>query len=221
MPVKSELILNPNKTLTYRLCRAIVRVFAALLFRPRIIGAHEIPQEGPVIVAPVHRSNLDFAFSPFLSSRKVFFMAKDGLWNFKPLGILLERLGAFPVNRSATDREAMSLAEECLRQGFALVIFPEGTRKEGLNVETLHDGAMFIASRTGAKIVPVGIGGVDAALPKGKRIPRPKRVTIIVGPALDPPVSKDGERISRSQISLKTEELRSALERTYREAENF
>ena len=44
----------------------------------------------------------------------------------------------------------MAAAEEVLRQGQALVLFPEGTRQEGSTIETLHDGAMFIAARTGA-----------------------------------------------------------------------
>jgi 1-acyl-sn-glycerol-3-phosphate acyltransferase len=103
-----------------------------------------------------------------------------------------------------------------LRQGHALVLFPEGTRKEGRNVAPLHDGAMFVASRTGAKIVPVGIGGSDRAMPKGAKLPRPSKITIIVGPALEPP-SSDG-RVSRSVLAAKSGELREALESVYHQS---
>ena len=54
---------------------------AAIFFRPVVDGADNIPLEGPVIIAPIHRSNVDFAFSLFISPRKVFFMAKEGVFH--------------------------------------------------------------------------------------------------------------------------------------------
>jgi 1-acyl-sn-glycerol-3-phosphate acyltransferase len=165
------------------------------------------------LIAPIHRSNVDFAFTLFISPRKVFFMAKDGLYNHPLFGKLLVRLGAFPVNRDAADRGSMRLAEEVLRRGQALVLFPEGTRKDGPNVEPLHDGAMFIAARTGATVVPVGIAGSDKAMGHGAKFPRFAKIHIVVGKPISPPVSEG--RVSRSQISAKTEELREALEAAY------
>jgi 1-acyl-sn-glycerol-3-phosphate acyltransferase len=170
-----------------------------------------------VLIAPIHRSNVDFAFTLFISPRKVFFMAKDGLFKVKWFGALLAHLGAFPVHRSAqTDRESMKAAEEVLRQGQALVLFPEGTRKEGRVVETLNDGAMFIAARTGATVVPVGIGGSHRAMPRGAKIPRPAKIRIVIGAPIAPPVAEG--RVSRSAITAKSEELRTALEAVYLES---
>jgi 1-acyl-sn-glycerol-3-phosphate acyltransferase len=166
-----------------------------------------------VLIAPIHRSNVDFAFTLFISPRKVFFMAKDSIFRVPILGPLVTHLGAFPVRRGSADRESMSLAEQVLRRGYALVLFPEGTRKEGLSVQTLHDGAMFVAARTGATVVPVGIGGSDKAMPLGAKFPRPAKIRIIVGTPISPPVS-DG-RVSRSAISAKSEELRAQLENVY------
>jgi 1-acyl-sn-glycerol-3-phosphate acyltransferase len=156
---------------------------------------------------------VDFAFTLFISPRKVFFMAKDSIFRVPILGPLVTHLGAFPVRRGSADRESMSLAEQVLRRGYALVLFPEGTRKEGLSVQTLHDGAMFVAARTGATVVPVGIGGSDKAMPLGAKFPRPARIRIVVGTPISPPVS-DG-RVSRSAISAKSEELRAQLENVY------
>jgi 1-acyl-sn-glycerol-3-phosphate acyltransferase len=110
----------------------------------------------------------------------------------------------------------MSSAEEVLRQGHALVLFPEGTRKEGRSVHTLHDGAMFVAARTGATVVPVGIGGSDKAMPLGAKLPRPAKIRIVIGKPILPPVS-DG-RVSRSAISSKSEALRVELERAYHQS---
>jgi 1-acyl-sn-glycerol-3-phosphate acyltransferase len=217
MPEEPTLKLNPHKSVTYHVVAAIISGLSRLFFRPQVTGRENIPLTGPVLIAPIHRSNVDFAFTLFISPRKVFFMAKDGLFKIHWFGSLLQHLGAFPVDRGAlADRESMRLAEEVLRQGQALVLFPEGTRKEGRHVGTLNDGAMFIAARTGATVVPVGIGGSDRAMPLGTRIPRPAKIRIVIGRPIAPPVAEG--RVSRTQITAKSEELRAALEAVYWQA---
>jgi 1-acyl-sn-glycerol-3-phosphate acyltransferase len=216
MAEAQPLSLSERRTFTYRVCAAVVSGLAALLFRPTVIGAENIPLEGPVLIAPIHRSNVDFALTLFISKRKVFFMAKDSLFRVPLLGPLITHLGAFPIHRGSADRDSMAHSEAVLRQGHALVLFPEGTRKEGLSVAPLHDGAMFVAARTGAKVVPVGIGGSDRAMPKGARLPRPSKIRIVVGTPIDPPSSEG--RVARSALAAKSEELRAALEGVYHES---
>ena len=53
------------------------------------------------------------------------------------------------------------------------MLFPEGTRRAGPVVEDLMEGAAFLSARTGAPIVPIGIGGSDLAMPKGSDVPKP------------------------------------------------
>jgi 1-acyl-sn-glycerol-3-phosphate acyltransferase len=216
MSQEHHLQLNPKKTVFYWAVAILMSGLAQVFFRPSVRGRQNIPATGPVLVAPIHRSNLDFAFTLFISRRKVFFMAKDSLFRVPVLGGALIQLGAFPVKRGQADREAMRSAEEVLNAGHALILFPEGTRKFGPDVEPLHDGAMFIAARTHAMVVPVGIAGTDRALPDGAKIPRPVKVRIVVGTALTPP--EQSRRPSRSAIAAKTEELRRALEDTYHES---
>ena len=216
MAEAQPLSLSERRTFTYRVCAALVSGLSRVLFRPTVVGAENIPLEGPVLIAPIHRSNVDFALTLFISKRKVFFMAKDSVFRVPLLGPLITRLGAFPIHRGSADRESMTHSEAVLRQGHALVLFPEGTRKEGRSVAPLHDGAMFMAARTGAKVVPVGIGGSDRAMPKGAKLPRPAKIKIVVGAALDPPSSEG--RVARSALSAKSEELRAALEQVYHES---
>jgi 1-acyl-sn-glycerol-3-phosphate acyltransferase len=218
MAEQEHLQLSEARTFTYRLCAGIVALVARVLFRPSVTGAENIPLTGPVLIAPIHRSNVDFALTLFISKRKVFFMAKDSLFRVPVLGTLITHLGAFPVKRGSADRESMTLSEDVLRQGHALVLFPEGTRKEGRAVAPLHDGAMFVAARTGATIVPVGIGGSDRAMPKGAKLPRFARIRIVVGAPIAPPMSEG--RVARSALAAKSEELRSALEAVYHESLN-
>ena len=80
---------------------------------------------------------------------------------------------SFPVHRESADREALQRAEEVLKRGEVLVLFPEGTRREGPEIEDLMEGAAFLSARTGAPIVPIGIGGSDLSMPKGSAIPKP------------------------------------------------
>ncbi len=218
MSDSATLEINENKTVVYRLVAGLLTFLSFVLYRPRVTGKENIPLSGPVLIAPIHRSNVDFAFTLFISPRKVFFMAKDGIFKFAPLRILLLHLGAFPVKRGSADRESMALAEEVLRRGHALVLFPEGTRKEGRAVAELRDGAMFVASRTGATVVPVGVGGSERAMPAGKWLPRPARIRIVIGAPIAPPSGEGQERVSRRAITAKSEELRSELERVYQQA---
>ncbi len=181
---------DARRSLLYRVLRGGLWVFMALWFRPVVVGREKVPPSGPVLIAPVHRSFIDFGFAGFVTSRKLFFMAKEELWHSRLLGWVLERLGVFPVNRSGTDRDALYRAEEVLRRGLVLVMFPEGTRQAGATVKEILEGAAFVALRTGATIVPLGIGGSDRAMPKGSVFPRPTRVRVVVGDPLVPSSSR-------------------------------
>ena len=207
-----------RRTLGYRLARLVFTGIVGLWFRPRVTGKEHVPRHGPVILAPVHRSFADFGFNAFVTRRKLFFMAKDELWGSRILGWLLLVLGAFPVHRESADREALRHAEEVLRRGQVLVLFPEGTRQVGSEVAELLEGAAFLSARTGAPIVPVGIGNSDLAMPKGRRIPKPLRIRVVVGAPLEPPGRSEGGRVSRSRVHATTEELRSRIQLVYDEA---
>ena len=213
MPKVNSIKLDTHKSLSYRFVSRVIKILAFLFFRPTATGAENIPETGPVLIAPIHRSNVDFAFSLFVSKRKIFFMAKDSLFKIKLIGTFLLHLGAFPVNRDSADRDSMAASELVLQQGQALILFPEGTRKEGPVIEPLRDGAMFIASRTNSVVVPVGIGGSDKAMKPGAKFPRPARIKIVVGKAITPPTAEG--RVSRSAISAKTAELQKALQDVY------
>jgi 1-acyl-sn-glycerol-3-phosphate acyltransferase len=206
---------DPRRTVGYRICRTIFELLVGAWFRPVVTGRAHVPAEGPVILAPVHRSFADFAFSAFVTDRKLFFMAKDSLWKRRPLGWLLLTLGAFPVHRESADREALRHAEEVLRTGQVLVLFPEGTRKEGPEVAPLLEGAAFLAARTGARLVPVGIGGSDRAMPKGSHVPKPVRIRVVVGEPVPAPERSEGGRVARSRVHATTEALRRRVQDAY------
>jgi 1-acyl-sn-glycerol-3-phosphate acyltransferase len=209
---------DATRTPEYRVFRAAVHGLWSAYFRPTVTGTQHVPTAGPFIIAPSHRSNVDFAFAIYVTRRKTFFMAKDSLWHNALLGGFIGSMGAFPVHRGAADRSALGAAESVLRAGEPLVLFPEGTRKEGPAIGALLEGASFLAARTGAPIVPVGIAGTDRAMPRGAKVPRPAKVHVVIGERVAAPVSEDGARVPRRLIAATTDALRTALQAAYDEA---
>lgn len=210
--------IDPRRTALYRLERMIFVTSLWAWFRPKVVGREHIPATGPAILAPVHRSFADFSFAAFCTERKLFFMTKDEMWKNKWLGKLLLTVGAFPVHRESADREALQRAEEVLRRGELLVLFPEGTRRDGTVVDDLMEGAAFLSARTGAPIVPIGIGGSDLAMSKGSSVPKPYTIQVVIGPTIPPPPRTEGGRVSRSAVRAATEALVPRLQAVYDEA---
>ena len=201
----------------YRVVRAIVWAISKTVFRLSVEGAERLPASGPYVIAPTHRSNLDSFFVALVTKRRVRFMAKQEIWKVRWLGRLAEALGAFPVDRAGADRAALRTAMACVEAGEPLVVFPEGTRRRGPVVEDLHDGAAYVAARLGVPIVPIGIGGSEAILPKGAKVPRLKKVHLVVGDPLRAP-DRDGGSVKRSDVRELTDGIEVALQKVFDEA---
>jgi 1-acyl-sn-glycerol-3-phosphate acyltransferase len=199
----------------YRVVRALIVGFSRLYWRLSIEGREHIPAEGPFVLAPVHRSNVDFAIASTVTKRRMRFMGKDSLFKPKPFAAFITALGAYPVHRGAADREALRRTIEMIESGEPVVIFPEGTRQTGPEVQKLFEGAAYVATRTGVPIVPVGIGGSEKAMPKGSKMLHPTKVTVVIGPALHPKAPEEGKRTSRRAIHELTEELHTEIQKLF------
>jgi 1-acyl-sn-glycerol-3-phosphate acyltransferase len=210
-----DFTVDTRLTPIYGFLRILVRCLNRLLFRTTVDGAGRVPDTGPVIIAPVHRSFIDFFVASEVTRRKLHYMAKDSLWDNGLLARILPAIGAFPVHRGSADREALRRAQRVLEAGEVLILFPEGERRTGPVVSDLHEGVAFLAARTGAAVVPVGIGGSASVMPKGRKIPRPRHIHLEVGEPLPPPARTGGGRIARSRIHEYTEELAVTLQELY------
>ena len=214
-PLDFDVRVDTGLTPLYRLLRVVVHIVNRLVFRTTVTPEGTVPTEGPVIIAPVHRSFIDFLVASEVTDRKVHYMAKDTLWKNGLLARILPLLGAFPVHRESADREALRRAQQVLDAGEVLILFPEGERRTGPVIENLHEGVAFLSARTGATVIPVGIGGSASVMPKGSKIPRPRHIHLEVGPAIPPPERSGSGRVPRSRIHLLTEELTTTLQVLY------
>ena len=202
----------------YQLVRSLIAVVSRAYWRLTIEGRENVPATGAFVLAPVHRSFIDFALVSGITRRRMRYMGKDSLWKVSLFGRFISALGAFPVRRGAADREALRRSIEVAERGEPLVLFPEGTRRFGPTIEHLFDGAAYVATRAGVPVVPVGIGGSERAMQKGKKLPRPVKIHIVVGKPLHPPVNPGG-RASRRAVHELTEQLHVELQRLFDEAE--
>ena len=193
--------------LLYRAFWLFVYSLVKLFTRFSVEGRDNLP-DGPFILAPVHRSFIDTPVVGVMTSKRLRFMGKESLWDSKPLGAFLTVMGGFPVERDTADRTALRAAEDVLALGEPLVMFPEGTRREGPRLirDALHDGPAFVAARSGVPIVPVGLGGTVRALPIGSTIPRFSKVVAIIGPPIPPPDKVSG-RVPRRAVRELTDRL--------------
>ena len=204
----------------YGFARGLLFGLSKLLFRIRIQGEEQVPTHGAFIVAPSHRSYLDTPFVSFITRRKIRFMAKEELFANSFGAKLFTALGGIPVTRgSASARTAMKEVQAALEAGEPAAVFPEGTRDHGPTISPLFDGTAYLAVKLGVPIVPVGIGGSEHILPKGKLLPRIHRVAVSVGEPLDPPVLEG--RARRSAAKLLTEQLQTSLQACFDDAERL
>ncbi|MFI9025125.1 lysophospholipid acyltransferase family protein [Streptomyces sp. NPDC053560] len=127
------------------------------LWKPRVLGAWRVPAAGPVIFAVNHSHNVDGPMLMGTAPRPVHFLIKKEAFA-GPLDPFLRGIGQVKVDRTSTDRTAVTHALGILKRGGVLGIFPEGTRGEG-DFASLRAGLAYFAVRSGAPIVPVAVLG--------------------------------------------------------------
>ena len=227
-----------SEMVVYRVIRAIAVGASRLYFPGRVFGRENLPAQGACIVAPVHRSYVDWLIVARITShRRLRYIVKEEVWRSRIFSSIIEACGGFPVNRSGADREALERCRAVLSGGEALVMFPEGTRRSGPLVDELKDGVAYLSLRAGAVVVPVGIGGSERAMPRGSKFPRPRRVNVVIGPPVAVPESSSAPlegtkgpvpgarsadkraRIGRGAISQQSLRVRDAVQRAFDAAE--
>ncbi|HLU42705.1 MAG TPA: lysophospholipid acyltransferase family protein [Microthrixaceae bacterium] len=212
----SPMAMRPWQRAVYRALRALFEVLCRIVWRMEVEGRERLPATGPYVIAPVHRSNVDFAVVGAAVPRVVRFMAKDAVWKVRIAGWFVEQMGSFPVNRDQADRAALRRCEESLAQGDPVVMFPEGKRREGDTIEVVLDGPAWVACRNRVPIVPVGLGGTDRAMPIGAKMIRAAKVRVLIGEPIYPDVPLTG-RVPRGRVAELSEQLRNEVQKLYDE----
>ena len=167
--------------LGYSLSKGIARTF----FNYRVIGAENIVEQGPCIIAANHASFFDPPLAGVACQRAIHYLARKSLLDWPVLGGILPELNVIPVDQKNADRSALMAAIRVVRAGGAILVFPEGTRSPDGKLQAAQPGIGMIVAKTGAPVVPMRILGSYEAFPKNQRLPRSANITITVGKSLD------------------------------------
>jgi 1-acyl-sn-glycerol-3-phosphate acyltransferase len=163
-----------------------------VLFRPWVRGMDNIPATGAAILASNHLSFSDSIFLPLQSRRPVVFLAKSDYFTGKGVKGALVRwffksTGQLPIDRSGGKASEASLNTglRVLEQGQMLGIYPEGTRSPDGRLYRGRTGIARMVLEAKVPVIPVAMIDTEKVQPIGKRLPRIRRVGIVVGKPLD------------------------------------
>jgi len=185
--------------IVYHMIRFAVIAIFSVITRFCVRGLHNVPRQGPFIIASNHISWTDIPMVVQSLPNTVVYMAKEESF-YSRLGWLVRFLGAFPVKRGEGDRRAIKAADDQLKKGKIFVIFPEGTRSKTHTLAKAHAGLGMIALRAGVPVIPAAIWGSEFALKKF----RPE-VTVQYGEPLL--LKPKGNKITREDIETATDEV--------------
>lgn len=137
----------------------IFKIFAIILYRPKIVGKENIPKDGGALLCPNHVSTLDAAVIVAMFKRKVNVLAKEELFKNGFLCWIADLFGIYPVKRGKADMQAIKISLTLLKRNELLLMFPEGTRNGMAKGIKPKNGAVLIAATAGKPIIPIGIQG--------------------------------------------------------------
>jgi 1-acyl-sn-glycerol-3-phosphate acyltransferase len=190
-------------SILYSLVRALAWLLTHLVCRYRVSGQEHVPRNGTLLVVANHLSWYDPLLLAVVLPRRVWFYTKAEIFAWPVAGWLAQRTGQISVHRGESDRVALEKALAYLREGKALVIFPEGTVERQERMITAHTGVAMLAVRSGATILPVAHSGTRRIL----RSPRWRfpRVTVCIGTPYVPSLPEGATR--KAGLQLITQEI--------------
>jgi 1-acyl-sn-glycerol-3-phosphate acyltransferase len=141
---------------------------ATLGFSLRVSGRRNVPRRGPALLIANHQSFLDPLVIGIAARRHLCFLARKTLFRNRVFGTLLSSLNTVPVDQEGVAKEGLKTILDELKQGSAVLVFPEGQRSWDGQLQPLKPGIQLLIKRTKAPIIPIGVAGANIALPRGK-----------------------------------------------------
>lgn len=188
-PVEPTLMPPPRAlrrermTLYYGAWHYLLRAVVPTLAYVKVEGVEHIPRTGGALLVANHLSMADPPLLMAYVPRHIHWMVKAEAFEQWPLGVLMPPGDPIKVHRGKVDRTALRAAETYLRAGAMIGIFAEGHRSEAGQAQQARAGAVYLAQRTDALLVPTAISGTERIF--SKRFPWYRRgsVRLRFGPA--------------------------------------
>lgn len=147
------------KNIIRKIIKFLFKIVAIILYRPKIIGKENIPQNGAAILCSNHVHALDAAVIVVMNKRKINVLAKQELFKNKFICWLADLFGIYPVKREKKSIESIKISLQLLKNNELLLIFPEGTRNGLAKKIKPKNGSIKLALKADVPIIPIGIKG--------------------------------------------------------------
>lgn len=171
----------------YLFCKWVVWLFLKIWARFEVENVEKLPKGTGVILAPNHASYIDIPCIGVAVPRRVYFIARDDLFNHWLLNGLMRVFATIPIARRQADLTALKTVLGQLKKKRVVCLFPEGTRSpDGKISEVVRVGIGFLAIKGQVPVLPVYIAGSYQVLPKGSRGIHSHPVKIIFGDPIYP-----------------------------------
>lgn len=163
--------------------RPVVGVLSRLFFKIEFNGLENVPQNGGLIIAANHQTYMDPFWLSVPIKRPTRYLAWSAAFRWPLVGRCLIWFGAWPLALEGSDPAAIRSSLQWLRNGGAVVIFPEGARSTVTgDLDRFKAGAVRLAMEAQVPILPVTIKGGNRVWPRGWRFPRPGKVVVTYHP---------------------------------------
>lgn len=180
---------EPVSRLGRRLLKSLHGLAYGSLLDVKVTGRENIPYNEQVIVISNHCSHLDLglvkhALSDYapnlaaLAASDYFFDTQYKRDFFEPFTNLI------PVDRSAAFEASLRHAEQAMREGKIVLVFPEGTRSPDGQLQEFKHGIGYLQSKARLTVLPLYLRGTHKAMPKGSAIPTSRRLRAHIGQPL-------------------------------------
>ena len=170
----------------------LFRTLGRLLFQYRAVGVDNVPREGGILIAANHASYLDIPILGCGLPRRAAYLGRQDLFPMPGLRWICGWLGWIPIRMSRLDREGFGKAIGLIKEGKAVVIYPEGRRSQTGELGPGRPGIGVIVAETGCPVLPVYLKGTHDVLPPDAKWVRLRPITVIFGKPID--FTADAER---------------------------
>ena len=205
----------------YECVRTSAMLLLVLLYRARTFHRERVPATGPVLIAANHQSFLDPPLVGGMAiQRQTSFVARAGLFKFKPFAKLISALNSVPMNDEEGDLGAIKIILKRLAGGHSVVIFPEGSRTDTGAMQPFKRGVALLVKRAKCPVVPAAVEGCFDAWPNFRPLPKlfGQRIAVMYGqPIPYDELMKDGAEAALARLAREIEAMRMELRAWLRE----
>ena len=181
-------------TIVYNIFYNLAKLLARMIFSMRVIHPERMVESGPLLIAVNHSSFFDPPLAGICSRRGVYYFARKTLLKWPFFGPLFPAMNVIPVERDGNDMSALREVIKKVKEGNAVLLFPEGTRSLDGDLQPARAGIGLVIAKTGAPVLPMRIFGAYEAFPKNARRFQLSQISVVIGE----PIHFSAEEISNS-----------------------